>query len=106
MASGITILLYRDVRSAFQSTIARISPPFQEIKLQSENVASPFRTDLRQSLINGDVECFHPAITETLRLLTDYLMTSGCARRVQTPLYEDGIIGFPTFNGSFRIRIK
>jgi len=33
-------------------------------------------------------------------------MTSGCARRVQTPLYEDGIIGFPTFNGSFRIRIK
>jgi len=93
------------MRSAFQFTIARISPPFHEIKLRSENVASPFRTDLRQSLINGDVECF-PSCDNRNSSTPDYLMTSGCARRVQTPLYEDGIIGFPTFNGSFRIRIK
>jgi len=94
------------MRSAFQFTIARISPPFHEIKLRSENVASPFRTHWDNRWSTETSRASHPAITETLRLLTDYLMTSGCARRVQTPLYEDGIIGFPTFNGSFRIRIK
>src|ERR1051325_7657238 len=61
MASGITILLYCDVRAAFQSTITRISPPSGH-KTPARNVASPFRTDFRQLPINGDVECFHPAI--------------------------------------------